>query len=424
MSVPDITRLARHECTGCAACANACPHGYICLESNEEGFLYPKVAAQCVGCGRCDTVCPILTGQTEFTPALEQYTMAAVSRDRAIRRASSSGGAFSEICKAYGDSETVVFGARFDGMRVVHSHVIGVENIVPFCKSKYVQSEIGDCFAEAGKFLAAGKKVIFSGTPCQLAGLRAFLGKEHEHLLCVDFICHGAGSPAVFALAWRHIEKRAGKKLIRYTFRNRLERCGNWRDYVCCYEFDDGQRIWEPSDTYQRFFLTQLCLRASCGENCKFRNRNRPSDITIADFKGKFEVFPRMMDHRNYSTIIVNTPKGDTVCRSLTYSMRVLPCSMSDIERSLFNSLKANPDRERFFKVFQTAETFEDLDKQFSLPRSDRKKYFGPVREFLIPFHLKRAVRISLNALKEMGEFSGGNLSWLKNFLGNILRRN
>ncbi len=141
MQVPEITRLARHECTGCAACANACPYGYICLESNEEGFLYPKVSPQCVGCGRCDTVCPILTGRTEFLPELEQYTVAAVSRDSAIRRASSSGGAFSEICKAYGDRETVIFGAHFNGMRLVHSYVIGVENIAPFCKSKYVQSQ-------------------------------------------------------------------------------------------------------------------------------------------------------------------------------------------------------------------------------------------------------------------------------------------
>lgn len=290
-----------------------------------------------------------------------------------------------------------------------------------------VQSEIGDCFAKAEKFLEEGKKVIFSGTPCQLSGLRAYLGKERDLLLCVDFICHGVGSPGVFASSWRHIEKRVGKKLIGYTFRNRLERLGNWRDFVCCYEFEDGQRLWEPADPYQRFFLAQLCLRASCGENCKFRNRNRLSDITIADFKGKFQVFPRMMDHRNYSTIIVNTKKGDAVCRTLTTAMRVLPCSMNDVERFnplFFRSTRGNLDRGWFFKVFQAGKTFEDLEKQFLVPQPAWKKHFGPVKDFLIPFHLRRAIRISIDALRKMGEFRGDKLVRLKNFMSKSFRRN
>jgi NAD-dependent dihydropyrimidine dehydrogenase PreA subunit len=427
MHLPEITRIARHECTGCAACANACPHGFIRFESNEEGFLYPEVSSECVGCGCCDNACPILSGQTEFVPEVEQCALAAVSRDPAIRRASSSGGAFSEICKAYGDAETVVFGARFEGMRVVHSYVIGVKNIAPFCKSKYVQSDIGDCFAEAREFLKEGRKVIFSGTPCQLAGLRAFLGRRYERLLCVDIICHGVGSPGVFALAWRDIEKRAGKKLISYTFRNRFERLGNWRDFVCCYEFEDGQRIGEPADAYQRFFLAQLCLRASCGENCKFRNRNRAGDITIADFKGKFHVFPKMMDHRNYSTIIANTKKGNSVCRHLTSSMKVLPCSMNDIERFnpiFFKSTNANPDRERFFKSFQSEKSFDYLEKQFLHDQPAWKKKLGLVKNILIPFHLRRAIRISLNMLKEIGALWVEWLAGLKKHLSKSNSRN
>lgn len=352
-----------------------------------------------MGCGMCDKACPILTNKTETIPEIEQYAVAAVSRDRDIRQASSSGGAFSEICRAYGDTETVVFGARFDGLRVVHSYVVGVENILPFCKSKYVQSEIEQSFSAAKKFLRKGSKVIFSGTPCQLAGLKSYLGKDYPQLLCIDIICHGVGSPGVFACALQHIERKAGKKLATFSFRNRIERLGNWQDFVCCYEFKDGQVVHEPNDPYQRLFLSQLCLRSSCGENCKFRKRNRLGDLTIADFKGKFNIFPRMMDHRNYSTIVVNSQKGNSVYRNLQSSMKTLRCSLDDIERFnplFFKTTKENAHRKKFFEAYSVEPDIDGLIRQFVPARPTWKKYVG-LKDIFIPFHLKRVLRIFFN---------------------------
>jgi coenzyme F420-reducing hydrogenase beta subunit len=396
---PDITRLGKHECTGCSACENVCPHGYVRLEENEEGFLYPSVDLQCMGCGACDKVCPILTYQTEIGPEIEQYAVAAVSHDRATCQASSSGGAFTEICKAYGDDQTIIFGARLDGARVIHSYVIGSDNIGPFRKSKYVQSETGKSFSLAKQFLEEGRKVIFSGTPCQLAGLKAFLKKNYERLLCIDFICHGVGSPGVFGDSWRHIEQKNGKKLTQYSFRHRVGWMGNSKDYVCQYTFEDGERVCAFSDPYQKFFLSQLCLRESCGENCKFRNPNRLSDITIADFKGKYKVFPTMMDHRNYSTIIVNTHKGDDIFNLLKLSMKTIPCKLSDIEKFnplFFKTTKENSDRARFFKEFVETKDFECLKKTF-IPQCSFFKKHGWIRHFFIPFHFKRLVRILID---------------------------
>jgi len=396
---PDITQLGKHECTGCSACESACPYGFVRLEENEEGFLYPSVDVQCVGCGVCDKACPILTNQMEIVPDIEQYSVAAVSRDRATCLASSSGGAFTEICKAYGDGQTIIFGARFDGARVIHSYVIGSDNIGPFRKSKYVQSETGKSFFVARQFLEEGRKVIFSGTPCQLAGLKAYLKKNYERLLCIDFICHGVGSPGVFTAWWRHIEKKKGKKLTEYSFRHRVGWMGNSRDYVCQYIFEDGKRVCGFSDAYQKFFLSQLCLRKSCGENCKFRNPNRLSDITIADFKGKYKVFPKIMDHRNYSTIIVNTHKGDDVFRLLKLSMEMLPCKLIDVEKFnplFFKSTKENSDRSEFFKYFVDKKDFEYLKKVF-IPQCSFFRKYGWIRHFLIPFHIKRLVGFFFN---------------------------
>ena len=144
--MPDIMNIEDYECTGCGACKNICPKNCIYFEYNDEGFLYPHIGKDCVQCGLCAEVCPILIKKTERLSTINQYAVAAVSHDMFISQASSSGGAFSEICKAYGDEGTVVFGARFDGLRVVHTSIVGVENIAPFRKSKYVQSDMGNCF--------------------------------------------------------------------------------------------------------------------------------------------------------------------------------------------------------------------------------------------------------------------------------------
>ncbi|SFJ05475.1 Coenzyme F420-reducing hydrogenase, beta subunit [Desulfomicrobium apsheronum] len=414
MYKPKILCLTLHECTGCSACSNACPHGYIQLVSNEEGFLYPSVTDQCLGCGLCDNSCPILTKQTEIVPEIDQHAVAAISLDPDIRRASSSGGAFSEICKAYGDQETVVFGARFDGLCVVHSFVIGIENIGPFCKSKYVQSVIGDSFSEAKKFLEKGMKVIFSGTPCQIAGLRAFLGKKFKNLLCIDFICHGVGSPSVFADSLKAIEKKIGKKLVSYSFRNRIQRMGNWHDFVCRYEFEDGEHLLESSDPYQSFFLSQLCLRATCGECCKFRNRNRLSDITISDLKGKFHIFPRMMDHRNFSTIVCNTHKGESVFHDMKSVIKFFPLKMEELEQFnplFFKTTKSNSSREKFFSAYTNLDNFESLVIQFCKSNIKCKRKINN----LLPFHLKRLLKIIYNELLTFKKLYKQKFACLKN---------
>ncbi len=184
-------------CCGCEACVQICPKGCISLNRDSEGFFYPKVdRALCVDCGLCDGVCPVINRSENREPI---KTLAAKNRDDQIRANSSSGGIFTLLAQQTIAQGGVVFGAKFnDRWEVIHDYSETVEGVAAFRGSKYVQSRIGDNFIKVKKFLDSGRRVLFSGTPCQIAGLKNFLGREYDNLLTVDFICHGVPSPAVW----------------------------------------------------------------------------------------------------------------------------------------------------------------------------------------------------------------------------------
>lgn len=185
-------------CCGCNACVQRCPKQCISVQKDEEGFLYPIVDLSiCIDCGLCEKVCLVLNQGSERNP-IEVF--AAVNKDDSIRMQSSSGGIFTALAEQIIQEKGVVFGARFDEKwEVKHDYTETIEGLKAFRGSKYVQSRIGDTFSKAEFFLKAGRKVMFTGTPCQIAGLRLFLRKEYENLLAVDIICHGVPSP----LVWR-----------------------------------------------------------------------------------------------------------------------------------------------------------------------------------------------------------------------------
>ncbi len=192
----------KEDCVGCWACAQRCPKECISMHEDSEGFLYPEVdASLCIDCHLCEKVCPVIHPGGERRP-LASY--AAVNRDERVRQSSSSGGVFTALAEKVIARGGVVFGARFDEKwEVVHGWTDSVEGLAGFRGSKYVQSRMGSCFREAESFLKSGREVLFSGTPCQVSGLRLFLRKEYAGLLTVDFICHGVPSPGV----WRNYLK-------------------------------------------------------------------------------------------------------------------------------------------------------------------------------------------------------------------------
>ncbi len=346
---------SKTNCTGCAACYSVCPVECIEMQRDEEGFLYPEIKNDaCINCGRCEKVCPMVHEPRDITQS--HHAFAALTRDIGVWRRSASGGAFSEICRAWSNDGTLIVGAAWqDGkFRVHHVAVHGVDNIAPLCRSKYIASDMGDVMKTMKQHLLSGGRVLFCGTPCQVAGVRGYMGREFDNLLLIDLICHGVGSPLVFEKCMEETGKYFGQQIARYDFRTK--RNVHETDYLSRITFVDGSCKYVTRDPYIQLFLSQHCLRPSCGRYCKFRNVKRQGDITIADFKGLIDIFPQLQGtKRNYSTVVLNTAKGQALQAKLSHSMQLLPCSIDDVVR--YNPLFArqtwfSEKRDVFFAEF------------------------------------------------------------------------
>lgn len=187
----------KERCTGCGACANGCPRGAIHMLPDREGFLYPTVTDACIQCGHCSHICPV---RKQREPRPEPAVFAAWNTDEAVRRASTAGGVFSTLADYILESGGVVFGAATDEqLHVRHIAVHSAEELPRLRGTKPVQSEIGDCYQKVRYYLDRGRRVLFSGTPCQVDGLYRYLGEHPENLLTCDVLCSGAASPGVWA---------------------------------------------------------------------------------------------------------------------------------------------------------------------------------------------------------------------------------
>lgn len=358
------------KCSGCTACKAICPVSCISMDLDEEGFQYPVSSDACIHCGLCEKVCPIMRPQkTANYDKKEAYAL--LSKNYSIWRRSTSGGAFSEICNIWGDKNTIVVGAAWDGLRVHHECVYGIDNIEKLCKSKYVYSDPENTFSEIFVYLKEGRKVIFCGTPCQVAGVKSFLRKDYPNFLTIDLICHGVGSPTVFKDAVNVIADQFDCTITEYEFRSKRKVYET--DYLQEIISNKGEK-YLIKDQYIQLFLSQLCLRPCCGENCVFRCENRQGDITIADFKGLAEVLPVLrFSKRNFSSLIANSKKGYQVVAGLKKTCLMYQVSINDIKK--YNPL--------FFK--QT--WFANKRDLFFLDYKDNginaiKKWTKPAQEF------------------------------------------
>lgn len=209
----------KSQCFGCEACVQVCSKTAIAMVEDEDGFRYPVIDSEkCVDCGLCGNVCPYENMPVRYVDG--KYVFGGYSLDEAVRFESTSGGAFSEIVNAYCDENYVIFGAEAKGLEVFHSYITDKTELSRFRKSKYSQSKIGDSYKKAKRFLKEGKKVLFSGTPCQIAGLKAYLGNtNHDNLLTVEVICEGVPSPLYVRKLDQHIEKKYGSKIESIDYR-------------------------------------------------------------------------------------------------------------------------------------------------------------------------------------------------------------
>jgi len=301
-----IELCERNNCTGCFACFSACPAACIAMKEDKEGFLYPVIdETRCLSCGRCRKACPVLSEKKKASPPAAK---ASYAKDETLREESSSGGVFSVLAESVLERGGVVFGAAFnEGMELCHVAVEKMEDLALLRGSKYVQSRIGDAFSLAKRYLEQGRCVLFSGTPCQIGGLKSFLSREYANLITVDVICHGVPSPLAWAQYLRSREKK-GRKVKKVSFRHKKL---GWKKYGIRLDFQKGKSYYSPldRDPYLRGFLADLYLRPSCYA-CSCKGNAPASDLTLADFWGVEKVLPQWNDDRGVSLILVHSEQG------------------------------------------------------------------------------------------------------------------
>lgn len=281
------------------------------MKSNNNGFLYPVVdKTKCIDCGLCDRSCPVLTQNK--SNGEHKKAIAVQAKDGSVVEKSSSGGAFYLLASEVINEGGYVCGVEVDkSNKIRHTIVNDFEGLERLLGSKYVQSEIGETYTSVKALLNSGKKVMFSGTPCQVNGLLSFLGAKYKNLLTVDVICHGVSSPYVWDRYMDHQERKHCSKVVGVNFRKKTI---DWKNSGMELRFENGQIYFKPmkDDAFFHQFLKNLCLRETCYA-CEFKGHNRNSDITIGDFWGKDELYPELDGDRGYSLIIANTDQAKAV---------------------------------------------------------------------------------------------------------------
>lgn len=310
-----IKILDKSQCCGCEACRNICPRQCILMKEDKEGFLYPEVnLADCIDCGLCEKVCPVLH---PVNNKVKPLVYAAINNDEVVRMQSSSGGIFTLIAEYVLERSGVVFGACFDSdWNVVHDYTETKEGLARFRGSKYVQSNIGNSFTLVKGFLDSGREVLFSGTPCQVAGLKNYLRKPYSNLLTVDLVCHGVPSPEVWRKYLQETVCRAygikhnkaavnfGDYIADVSFRAKDK---GWKKYSFKIKDKDGRTEVVPffEDPYMNAFLSDLSLRPSCYA-CPAKLYNVQSDITLADFWGVDKINPDIDDNKGCGLVLIH----------------------------------------------------------------------------------------------------------------------
>ena len=308
------TGIVLEDCCGCGACVQMCPKGALQMVFNEDGFPIPSLdSAKCIDCKLCEKVCPI-NEEAKKNLLFKQADFAVAGRhkDTLVASDSSSGGAFSAIAQAFAKAgNCIFFGAEMlEDFSVKHRKAETLEEISSFRKSKYIPSDTAFTFKEAKEALKQGKRVLFSGTPCQIASLKLFVGEHlQENLLTVDFSCHGVGSPTVWKKYLSDIEKKYGKKIIRYDFRAKSKSLATYSSQSSRIVFDDGTEIVKFKDSWFKGFVSALFKRESC-KNCPFSQQYRISDITIADFWGIERISKNWDSGKGVSLILLNSTKA------------------------------------------------------------------------------------------------------------------
>ncbi len=379
----------KKDCCGCHACYNSCPTQAIEMKEDEYGFKYPKIDKnKCINCALCEKVCPILNKKTRENKP-EAYAI--INKNENIRLKSSSGGIFTLIAENIIEKGGVVFGASFDERFMVkHIKVEDKDNLQKLRGSKYVQSNINDTFKDVKEILETGRMVLFTGTPCQINGLYTFLNKKYDNLCTQDIICHGVPSPKVWEKYLEYRKNKDIKEPIEISFR---KKDNGWKAFQMSFKYDnDEYKINHNEDVYMKAFLKNLSLRDSC-YNCSFKDKNRISDLTLADFWGINNVVENMNDDKGTSLVIINSEKGRGLLELIDNRIIKKQVNFEEAIKynyPMFKSVPMNKNRDKFFDKLNSVD-FDKLVKRYTKEKitkrvmNKNKKIIKKIIKKLIP---------------------------------------
>jgi len=347
----------KEDCCGCTACENICPTEAIKMVQDEEGFLYPYIdQGLCINCGNCTDVCAFQNERRAINNNEISEVYAVKHKSNDVRFTSSSGGAFTAISDYILSKEGVVYGATFDeNFNVVHKRQETYEGRDSLRGSKYVQSNLKQVYDQVKSDLQGGRFVLFTGTPCQVAGINSFLVKariDSSKLITTDIICHGTPSNKLFHDYVLFLEKKSKSKLKNYNFRSKVV---GWKHTEVA-TFYNGKHTYNTLATqiFKKLFYSNLCLRPSCYE-CRYTSFTRPSDITIADYWGVEKHLPEFTDNLGVSAVLINSHKGKEVFANLTESIYMEKSSINDCaerQTNLYKPTSKNSKRNEFWSDY------------------------------------------------------------------------
>lgn len=340
------------DCCGCTACASICPKDAITMEPDTLGFKYPKVdLGKCIDCGLCEKVCAFNDNYDKSLNLKEPEIYAARHKDMHEIETSRSGAAFIAISDYILENGGIVYGAGYkDHFRVAHKRATTKEERNEFKGSKYVQSDLDGIFRQVKEDLKHGNTVLFSGTPCQTAGLNSYIGKKlRENLVLVDIVCHGVPSPYIWRDYLSYIEKKYKNEVVKVNFRDK-SRIG-WSEHIESFVFENGKKI--ELYIYTSLFHRNIMIRNACGK-CHFTNYIRPSDFTIGDYWGWQNLSSEFnSDNKGCSLLFVNTLKGRNIFTNISTNLNYIPSNKkSCVQPNLISSTILNNKSDKFVKSY------------------------------------------------------------------------
>ncbi len=392
-----VDEKEKENCSGCTACISACPTGCIEMRKDGKGFLYPYIHHDhCIQCGLCDKVCEAASLKKDVAALPKGF--GAYAKDEKLRLNSSSGGIFTLIADKVLEMNGVIAGASFtkDFRSVRHIIADSKEQIAAFRGAKYLQSNVGNTFRQIKALLENGRKVLFSGTPCQVDGLKAYLKTDYDNLLCIDIICHGVPSPLVWAKYCDEVENKFGGKLTKVNFRYKKY---SWEDLDMTV-LNNGKKgfyLSKEEDPYMRLFLKNFSLRPSC-YNCSHKGINRKSDITVADFWGVNQIAPELSDGKGTSLLLVHTEKGLMYVNAINNAVKAAEVDAGkavNLNKSAIRSVKKPVKAAEFWKDFENL-AIDRLAEKY-VPVSTKNQIKQAVRKTKLYGALKKAGGSSVN---------------------------